>query len=114
MITAGSIVPLTKGNLAAGNEYLDHFIDDQIFEWQSQNQTTQTSKHGRIINGSMPGYSVHLFIRPTKLRGGGAAPFVYCGVPQFVDWRGEKPITVQWKLETPVPEHLRRLFKVGG
>jgi hypothetical protein len=31
-----------------------------------------------------------------------------------VDWRGEKPITVQWKLETPVPEHLRRLFKVGG
>lgn len=67
-----------------------------------------------VINGSLPGYSVHLFIRPTKLRGGGAAPFVYCGVPQFVDWRGEKPITVQWKLETPVPEHLRRLFKVGG
>lgn len=108
------LVTLTKGNLAAGNEYLDHFIDDQVFEWQSQNQTTQASKHGRIINGSMPGHSVHLFIRPTKLRGGGAAPFIYCGVPQFVDWRGEKPITVQWKLETPVPEHLRRLFKVDG
>ena len=108
------LVTLTKGNLAAGNEYLDHFIDDQTFEWQSQNQTTQASKHGRIIKGSLPGYSVHLFVRPTKLRGGGAAPFIYCGVPQFVNWKDEKPITVQWKLEAPVPEHLRRLFKIDG
>lgn len=108
------LVTLTKGNLAAGNEYLDHFIDDQTFEWQSQNKTTQASKHGLIIIGSLPGYSVHLFVRPTKLRGGGGAPFIYCGVPQFLDWKGEKPITVRWKLQAPVPEHLRRLFKIDG
>jgi hypothetical protein len=42
-----------------------------------------------------------------KRTGGGAAPFVYCGDVVFVAWRGEKPITVRWKLPEAVPERLR-------
>lgn len=116
MVTVGQhlilLVTLTKGNLAAGNEYVDHFIDAQTFEWQSQNQTVQSSRHGQIINGSLPGHDVHLFVRPNKLRGAKAAPFTYCGVVAFQKWEGEKPITVTWKLSSPVPDHLRRLFKI--
>jgi hypothetical protein len=42
-------------------------------------------------------------VRPQKKRaGGGAAPFVYC---ENV-WRGEKPITVEWKLPEAVPARL--------
>ncbi len=29
------LVTLEKGNLAAGNEYADHFIDSTTFQWQS-------------------------------------------------------------------------------
>jgi hypothetical protein len=108
------LVTLEKGNLAAGNEYADHFINSTTFQWQSQNRTTVTSRHGRIINGSLPGYLVHLFVRPSKLRGTGAAPFIYCGSPAFQSWEGEKPITVVWKLPTPVPSHLRRPFNIDG
>ncbi len=103
---------MTKGDLAVGNEYVDHFIDAQTFEWQSQNQTVQSSRHGQIINGSLPGHDVHLFVRPNRLRGAKAAPFTYCGVVAFQKWEGEKPITVTWKLSNPVPDHLRRLFKI--
>ena len=118
MVTVGRhlilLVTLTKGNLAAGNQYVDRFVDAQTFEWQSQDRTTQASKHGQIINGSLPGHDVHLFVRSTKLRGAKAAPFTYCGVVAFQKWTGEKPITVTWKLSNPVPDHLRRLFDIGA
>ena len=35
---------------------------------------------------------------------GGAAPFVYCGDVQFLEWHGDRPITVRWKLPTDVPD----------
>lgn len=118
MVTVGQhlilLVTLTKGNLAAGNQYVDRFVDAQTFEWQSQDRTTQASKHGQIINGSLPGHDVHLFVRSTKLRGAKAAPFTYCGIVAFQKWTGEKPITVTWKLSNPVPDHLRRLFDIGA
>jgi hypothetical protein len=106
------LVTLAKGNLAAGNQYVDHFLDSTTFQWQSQDRTTAASRHGRIINGSLPRHRVHLFVRPSKLRGTGAAPFIYCGVVTFQSWDGEKPITVVWKLPSTVPLHLRRLFKI--
>jgi superfamily II DNA or RNA helicase/diadenosine tetraphosphate (Ap4A) HIT family hydrolase/HKD family nuclease len=106
------LVTLKKGNLAAGNEYEDQFIDSRIFNWQSQNKTTQHSKHGQIINGTDAGYRVRLFVRPSKLRETKAAPFIYCGVLKFSDWEGEKPISVTWRLQEPVPSHLQRVFGI--
>ncbi len=50
---------------------------------------------------------VHLFIRKTgKINGGKAAPFIYCGDVAFVDWEGEKPITVRWQVPEVVPQKL--------
>ena len=106
------LITLKKGNLAAGNQYEDHFLDPQTFQWQTQSQTTRTSKRGRIINGLEAGYRVHLFVRPSKLRAIGAAPFIYCGQIEFVTWKGERPITVTSRLSQPVPVHLRRALKI--
>ena len=39
-------------------------------------------------------------------------PFHYCGVPRFIDWEGEQPITVKWELSEAVPEYLRARLKV--
>jgi hypothetical protein len=106
------LVTLEKGNLSAGNEYIDHFIDSTTFQWQSQNQTSKKSKHGQIISGSRPGFQIQLFIRSSKLRGTTAAPLMYCGAVAFQSWEGEKPITVVWKLPHTVPTHLHRLFDI--
>jgi hypothetical protein len=117
MVTAGNnlilLMTLKKGNLVAGNEYEDSFIDPVTFRWHSQSQTTLQSKYGRIIRGDLPGHQMHLFVRPSKLRDKNAAPFTYCGPVSSLSWEGEKPITVTSKLSEEVPIHLRRAFRVG-
>lgn len=76
-------------------------------QWQSQTQTRRDSQIGRMLAGTEPGARVHLFVRSGKLRNGKAAPFLYCGQPEFLGWDGEKPITVTWRLREAVPPHLR-------
>lgn len=108
------LTTLKKGSLAAGNHYEDAFLSDERIQWQSQTQTRRDSQIGRMIAGSEPGSRVHLFVRSSKLRGGKAAPFLYCGNPRFESWEGEAPITVLWQLPNPVPAHLRKSLGIQG
>lgn len=59
-----------------------------------------------MIASTGPGARVNLFVRNGKLRDGKGAPFLYCGRPVFESWAGERPITVTWRLQEPVPVHL--------
>ncbi len=106
------LATLEKKDLMTDHRYDDGFLDPLHFRWQSQNRTAQASAHGRIINQSLPGYMIHLFVRATKKRGQAAAPFLYCGEVDFQDWQGELPITVTWTLRQPVPEHLWKLLRL--
>ncbi len=108
------LVTLDKSANQKEHQYDDGFLDETHFKWQSQNQTTQSSLHGKIIRQTTHDYKIHLFVRPTKKRGKGACPFFYCGDVDFQDWRGERPITVTWKLRNQVPVNLHRLLDVPG
>jgi hypothetical protein len=37
---------------------------------------------------------------------------VYYGDVTFVEWHGDRPITVKWQLPEPVPERLRGELRV--
>jgi hypothetical protein len=104
------LTTIDKRGLSAGTKYEGEFVDSTTFRWQTQSKTTKASKPGRIISGQEPGYRVHLFVRPEKLRGTTAAPFLYCGEVDFKAWEGEQPITVTWGLRSEVPEHYRRML----
>ncbi len=106
------LVTLEKGNLQTGGDYDDHFLSPDRFQWHSQNRATQNSRAGRIISQAGKGFETHLFIRSGKLRGSKGAPFYYCGDVDFESWSGEAPITVNWRLRAPVPNHLLRLLSV--
>lgn len=106
------LTTLNKANMSAGSEYEDKFLSPYDLQWQSQNSTHRHSVRGDILSGRASGYRVHLFVRPTKLRGTTAAPFTYMGQPQFVSWEGDRPITIRWRLPEAIPEHLRKAFKV--
>jgi len=101
-------VTLDKAEHAASFQYKDHFLSADRFQWQSQNRTTQQSDAGRSIQDHRGrGITVHLFVRAKgKTPSGTGAPFYYCGPVEYVSWTGEKPITVIWKLTTPVPAAL--------
>jgi superfamily II DNA or RNA helicase/SAM-dependent methyltransferase len=94
------LVTLNKQGKAEDHRYLDHWIDDHSFHWQTQNSTTPQSKRGReIIEHERLGIALHLFVRDTKLSGGKAAPFVYHGKVRYQSHTGSGPMSVIFEVE---------------
>jgi hypothetical protein len=107
------LVTLAKDDLNEGHRYVDHFVSDREFAWQSQNRTKQASKHGQLLyNHRALGQRVHLFVRPTKKTGSKPTPFIYCGEVDFVSWEGDSPISIEWRLREPVPAPLHGVLGV--
>ena len=109
------LVTLEKTGMREEHRYQDRFLNAGRFEWQSQNRTTQGGKPGQaLLHHRERGIDVHLFVRRfPKTQRGKAAPFLYCGDLEFESWEGEKPITVRWRLKTPLPESARIGFGVN-
>jgi superfamily II DNA or RNA helicase len=107
------LITLDKSEHAAEFQYEDHFLDAFTFQWTSQNRTSQSSEDGKAIRDhEAAGTQVHLFIRHAKKIANRSAPFIYCGDVKFIDWEGNTPVTVRWRLSEQVPERLRESLKV--
>lgn len=93
------LVTLNKQGKAEDQRYIDHWIDEHHFHWQSQNATTPISKRGQeIIEHEKLGLAVHLFVRDHKLQAGKAAPFVYFGKARYQSHKGSAPMSVVWEV----------------
>ena len=93
------LVTLNKQGKSEEHKYLDHWIDEHHFHWQSQNTTTPESKRGQeIIEHERRGIAIHLFVRDSKLAGGKAAPFVYQGRAIYKTHQGSGPMSVVFYL----------------
>jgi hypothetical protein len=89
------LVTISKQGKAEDRRYVDHWIDERTFHWQSQNQTGPNDNRGHsIVEHQKLGISIHLFVRETKLANGKAAPFQYCGPVRYVKHTGGKPMSV--------------------
>jgi superfamily II DNA or RNA helicase/SAM-dependent methyltransferase len=89
------LITISKQGKAEDHRYVDHWIDERTFHWQSQNQTGPDDKRGRaIIEHETQGIAVHMFVRETKLASGKAAPFQYCGPVRYVKHTGSQPMSV--------------------
>jgi hypothetical protein len=107
------LVTLDKEDLIQDHRYEEKFLSPDRFRWQSQNRTTQASKHGQMLQHHNERHiTVHLFARRSKKIHGRAAPFYYCGPVTFEKWQGNQPITIDWHLNTPIPERLYNLFRI--
>ena len=95
------LVTLNKQGKQDEHRYLDYFIDEQTFHWQSQNQTTPKSKRGReIVEQAQRGTKIHLFVRDQKLGPNGrSAPFRYLGTVDYVSHEGSAPMGVTFRLK---------------
>ncbi|MCV2366966.1 DUF3427 domain-containing protein [Roseateles oligotrophus] len=93
------LVTLNKQGKAEEHRYLDRWIDDHTFHWQSQNSTSPAGKRGQeIIEHERLGIQIHLFVREQKLSGGKAAPFVYFGKVRYQSHEGSSPMSVTFSL----------------
>jgi len=98
------LVTLSKRGKADEHRYLDHWIDEFTFHWQSQNSTTPASKRGQeIIHHQDRGIDMHLFVRDDKLAGGKAAPFIYQGKVLYRSHQGSGPMSVVFDVPNAAP-----------
>lgn len=89
------LVTINKQGKILDHRYLDHWIDERTFHWQSQNTTTPESKRGQdVINHAQNGVTLHLFVRETKLSNGKGAPFFYHGKALYKSHTGSAPMSV--------------------
>jgi superfamily II DNA or RNA helicase/HKD family nuclease/SOS-response transcriptional repressor LexA len=96
-------VTINKQGRPKDHQYHDYFIDESTFHWQSQDKTGAKSAKGKaIVNHLADGSSVHLFVRRDKLERGKGAPFYYCGTMTYQQHEGERPMSVTWKLDSPL------------
>ncbi|MBP5989427.1 MAG: DUF3427 domain-containing protein [Piscinibacter sp.] len=96
------LVTLSKRGRSEDHRYVDHWIDEYTFHWQSQNQTSPDSKRGQeIIQHQARGITIHLFVRDEKLAGGKAAPFTYFGRVTYRSHQGSEPMSVVFSVDGP-------------
>jgi superfamily II DNA or RNA helicase/diadenosine tetraphosphate (Ap4A) HIT family hydrolase len=108
------LVTLEKKGMQEEHRYDDRFLTRDLFEWKSQNRHTQESSHGqKMYHHLKEEIAVHLLVRKSKLAGKTAAPFIYCGDVEFVDWEGERPITIRWRLLDPLSDALSKYFSIN-
>lgn len=87
--------------------YEDYAISETLFHWQSQSTITPESPTGqRYIHHQEWGHQILLFVRECKSIDGITQPYVYLGKAHYIRHEGSKPISIQWRLEEPMPPWL--------
>ena len=84
--------------------YNDYSINEELFHWQSQSTTSETSSTGqRYINQDKIKNNVLLFVREQKSDQFGPQAFIFLGKAHYVQHEGSKPMNIVWRLENKIP-----------
>lgn len=87
--------------------YEDYAISRELFHWQSQSTTSEESETGRRYRDhDRLGSRVLLFVREEAKRDGLGMAFTYLGPVRYVSHQGSRPMSIIWRLQTPMPASL--------
>jgi len=88
--------------------YHDYAISAERFHWQSQNSAgPDTSGGRRYLESASNGWQFQLFVRPRK-----GEAYRACGPVTLESAEGNRPMSIVWRLQTPLPARLFREFSV--
>jgi len=88
--------------------YHDYAISSDRFHWQTQNSAGPDTPSGqRYLKSATNGWQFQLFVRTRK-----SAPYRACGPVTLESADGDRPMTIVWKLESPLTTALFREFSV--
>ncbi len=110
------LVTLEKGDAHEHLKYQDFPLSETVFQWQSKAPTRQDDEHGRRhLLGHTEGVTSLLLVREAKKDARRiTCPFRNLGSVVPSSFRGERPITIEWSLRTPLrPEWVRRWSSVS-
>lgn len=97
----------TPGRFTPTTMYRDYAINQQLIHWESQSQTSASSRTGqRYIHHREQGDSIALFARETS----DDRAFWCLGKAHYVAHEGERPMAIKWRLEKHLPGDLYSAF----
>jgi len=89
--------------------YEDYATSEDRFHWQSQSTTSEKSPTGqRYINHEFRNSTVLLFVREDKKINNLNMPYYFLGPATYVSHEGSRPISIVWRLTSPMPGKLIR------
>lgn len=96
--------------------YNDYSINSELFHWQSQSTTSESSATGqRYIHHKERGSKILLFVREFKSdrKFGTTEAYTYLGTANYVSHTGSRPMNITWKLDNPIPaKYLKKTNKL--
>jgi len=96
--------------------YNDYSINSELFHWQSQSTTSESSATGqRYILHKERGSRILLFVREFKAdrKFGTTEAYTYLGTANYVSHTGSRPMNITWKLDNPIPaKYLKKTNKL--
>lgn len=94
--------------------YNDYSINENLFHWQSQSTTSDTSPTGqRYIHHRELRGKILLFVREFKKDIAGAEPYTFLGFADYVSHEGSRPMSIVWRLHRPIPaKYLKKTNKL--
>jgi hypothetical protein len=88
--------------------YKDYAVSSELFHWQSQNSAGPDTPAGRrYLDTESNGWTFQLFVRSTK-----GHAYRACGPVTLVHATGDRPMSITWRLLTPLPARLFAEFSV--
>lgn len=95
--------------------YRDVPVSPELFDWETQSGTSQSSPTGRrYLNQGKGDTEVLLAVRNSPQDEIGAAPFTLLGTADYVSHAGERPIQIRWQLRRPMPADILAQASVIG
>ena len=90
--------------------YEDYSINKDLFHWQSQSTTADTSATGqRYMHHKALGNKILLFVRERKKNALGTMPYTCLGFVTYERHTGSRPMNIVWLLQKEIPaKYLRQ------
>jgi superfamily II DNA or RNA helicase/HKD family nuclease len=98
----------SEENFSPTTMYDDYAISESLFHWQTQNSAgPDTPKGLSYIHHKKNNKNILLFIREKKTdEFDQTMGYVFVGSAVYEDHSGSKPMSIRWKLQTPLPHYL--------
>lgn len=85
--------------------YDNYSMSNNLFHWQSQNKTSDTSVVGlKYINHEKESINILLFVRENKNdQNKQTMPYTFLGQAKYVSHQDNKPMSIIWELDEKIP-----------
>ncbi|WP_121628611.1 DUF3427 domain-containing protein [Poseidonibacter antarcticus] len=104
-------INLEKEKFSKSSTYDNAFLSKDTFTYQSKPSTSQTSVDGnKLINNKKLNVKLHIFVRKFAQVDKKTQGFIYLGLANTIEYKGNKPISTILKLEIPLGDKLFEEF----